>query len=222
MADIGLGLSLTVLAASMTLPGSSPIDIGAMWAILAVSEGFTWLRRLPFPFRFAPFFSPSPFSPRRPRRAVFQPRREMNLPPETAGAAANLPAWPPGAKKTEATAPEATDIVARFDELPLPADVEQQLQRTVDAQGDVVISGRIQQKFVPNQRTAAVHIAFCPPLAAVPEVKVEQVDGTEATVKIAEVLPLGVRIEVRLRRAAKEPQHVTLTLHAHGPQQVSE
>ncbi len=218
MADIGLGLSLIVLAASMTLPGSSPVDIGAMWVILFISEGWAWLRR----WRFVSPFSPPSFSPRRPRRAFFQPRRALNLPPETAGAAANLPAWPPGAKKTEATAPEATDIVARFDELPLPADVEQQLQRTVDAQGDVVISGRIQQKFVPNQRTAAVHIAFCPPLAAVPEVKVEQVDGTEATVKIAEVLPLGVRIEVRLRRAAKEPQHVTLTLHAHGPQQVSE
>ena len=70
-----------------------------------------------------------------------------------------------------------------------PEGVVQQLTRSRAANGTEEISGWLRTSFAAGQRTASVHVAFCPPLGATPELSVEQIDGPEARIKTAQVLP---------------------------------
>ncbi len=67
------------------------------------------------------------------------------------------------------------------------------------------MSGWLRMPFAAGQRTGSVHVAFCPPLRATPELLVEQIGGPEARVKTAQLLPYGVRLDLKLAVAAEEP-----------------
>ncbi len=90
----------------------------------------------------------------------------------------------------------------------------QQLTRTRAADGSERLSGWLRAPFLAGQRTASVHVAFCPPFAAVPELSVEQVDGPPARVKTAQLLPQGARLDLKLASAAEEPHDVALEFSA--------
>ena len=97
----------------------------------------------------------------------------------------------------------------------MPAEeVTQQLIRSRAADGTEVLSGWLRTFFAAGQRTGSVHVAICPPLDAVPEVAVEQIDGPEARIKTAQVLPYGVRLDLKLAAAAGEPTGVLLQFSA--------
>jgi hypothetical protein len=95
-----------------------------------------------------------------------------------------------------------------------PEGVLQQLTRSRAADGIEEISGWLRTCFAAGQRTASVHVAFCPPLAAVPELAVEQIDGPEARIKTAQVLPYGARVDLKLAAASGEPASVLLQFSA--------
>ena len=57
-------------------------------------------------------------------------------------------------------------------------------------------------------------MAFCPPFAATPELEVEQLDGPEARIKTAQLLPYGARLDLKLAAAAEEPTSVLLQFSA--------
>ena len=95
-----------------------------------------------------------------------------------------------------------------------PEGVVQQLTRSRAADGTEEISGWLRTSFAAGQRTASVHVAFCPPLAAVPELAVEQIDGPEARIKTAQVLPYGARVDLKLAAASEEPASVLLQFSA--------
>ncbi len=95
-----------------------------------------------------------------------------------------------------------------------PDGVLQQLTRSRAAGGAEEISGWLRTSFAAGQRTASVHVAFCPPLAAVPELAVEQIDGPEARIKTAQVLPYGARVDLKLAAASGEPASVLLQFSA--------
>ena len=80
------------------------------------------------------------------------------------------------------------------------------LQRLVrkELEGKQTIEGMLLARFEPGQRTAAAHIAFCPPLAAVPSPHIEIGDGPAATVNVTRLLTYGARLEVRLTEPAEE------------------
>jgi hypothetical protein len=73
--------------------------------------------------------------------------------------------------------------------------------------------------FTAGQRTGSIHVAFCPPFAAVPEVEVEQIDGPEARIKTAQLLPYGVRLDLKLAAASEEPTSVLLQFSARSTQE---
>ena len=76
------------------------------------------------------------------------------------------------------------------------------------------MSGWLRMPFAAGQRNGSVHVAFCPPLRATPELLVEQIGGPEARVKTAQLLPYGVRLDLKLAVAPEEPASVLLQFFA--------
>ena len=101
-------------------------------------------------------------------------------------------------RESETLAPQATQAIIR----------------SLLADGAENIVGTLRASFAPGQRAAIVHVGFCPPLAAVPEMEWEQSSGPEAEVKLTNVLPHGARFDVRLRRALDDAQQVEFAFHA--------
>ncbi len=74
----------------------------------------------------------------------------------------------------------------------------QQFTRRHTAEGDDLVEGWLRVRLEPGQRNTHAHIAFCPPLARVPQLEFEQADGPSARVKLGQALPYGARFEVKL------------------------
>ena len=94
------------------------------------------------------------------------------------------------------------------------AEVVQQLTRRQAADGAEELSGWLRLPFAPGQRTGNVHVAFCPPLRVTPEMAVEQIEGPDARIKTAQLLPYGARFDLKLAAAADEPTAVLLQFTA--------
>jgi hypothetical protein len=101
----------------------------------------------------------------------------------------------------------------------VPAKVTQQLTRSETADGAEEFSGWLRLPFAPGQRTGSVHVAFCPPLRVTPEVEVEQIEGPEARIKAAQLLPYGARFDLKLVAAAEDPITVLLQFTARTPRE---
>lgn len=93
-------------------------------------------------------------------------------------------------------------------------DVLQQLTRSRAADGSQQLSGWLRTRFATGQRTASEHVAFCPPFARTPQLTVRQLDGPAARIKTAQLLPHGVRLDLKLAALAENPQTVLLELVA--------
>ena len=99
--------------------------------------------------------------------------------------------------------------------IPIPSEVEsfepnetgstQQLNyRTID--GQQIVDGWFQLAFVPGQRVATAHLAFCPAFDRSPEVDAECTSEIACTIQPALVLPWGIRWEIKLDSPATENQ----------------
>jgi hypothetical protein len=97
----------------------------------------------------------------------------------------------------------------------LPPDVSQQLTRRI-ADGSEVIEGTLRATIGAGLRADHYHVAFCPPLDAAPRVECEQIDGPPARIKVAQSLPQGVRLELRLAAAAQEAVEIVVQFVARG------
>jgi hypothetical protein len=93
-------------------------------------------------------------------------------------------------------------------------EVTQQLTRSQAADGAEELAGWLRLPFAVGQRTGSVHVAFCPPLRVTPELAVEQIDGPEARIKTAQLLPYGARFDLKLAAAAEEDTSVLLQFSA--------
>jgi hypothetical protein len=94
------------------------------------------------------------------------------------------------------------------------ADVLQQLTLRTTAAGAQEVSGWLRMPLVPGQRTANLHVAFCPPLASVPEVQAEAVSGPGCRIKLAQAMCYGVRLEVKLDSPAAAGDNVLVWFFA--------
>ena len=101
------------------------------------------------------------------------------------------------------------------DELP-PDDVVQHLVRSRAKDGSDTLSGFARIAFAPGQRTGSIHVAFCPPFARTPELSLEQRDGPDARIKTAQLLPYGVRLDLKLAAEAEQRLSVLLQFVARG------
>lgn len=99
----------------------------------------------------------------------------------------------PSSFDTEKISPAVMEI----DEEPLGDEsTTQWMTRRQEADGEA-IEGTVRVEFAPGQREAVAHVTFCPPLATVPDVELECVDGEDWQLKPDAVLPYGLRIQIR-------------------------
>jgi hypothetical protein len=92
-------------------------------------------------------------------------------------------------------------------EAEIPAGLVQQITRVHERNGEAIHA--LAEAVTPaGDRLAVVHLAFCPPLAAKPELTAHAVDTDDAEVRITQAEAFGVRIEVRLPQPAAEPRSV--------------
>jgi len=90
----------------------------------------------------------------------------------------------------------------------------QQLYRVRDEQGQEIVYGTVRADFEAGQRTAVVHVGFCPPLAHIPEIEAESLPGTPSRIKIVQALAHGTRLDVRLPAPAENNRHIWIDLAA--------
>ena len=84
------------------------------------------------------------------------------------------------------------ELVALADE-----SVTQWWQRSRPAPGEERIDGMTRVEFAPGEKQIAVHVAFCPPLTAVPVVTCELLDDADVRLRVTTVQTYGVRIEAK-------------------------
>lgn len=125
------------------------------------------------------------------------PRRSVARPPVRRSPAADLPSTTTPALVDERTVRNRHSI-ARL--------------QTVD--GRDALHGAWSTYLAPGQTTAQIHIAFCPPFAAVPRLEYRQVAGPPARIKIGQALPHGARLEVKLTAADGEESRVEINVVA--------
>lgn len=100
----------------------------------------------------------------------------------------------------------------------VPGHLRQRFTRYDTPAGADCLRGRINVEIGAGARTAHGHVGFCPAFAVTPAVEVTtDYDGVEATVAAAEVLPWGVRVEVRLAEPAEEPLEIPVDLRVRSP-----
>jgi hypothetical protein len=85
--------------------------------------------------------------------------------------------------------------------------------RAVD--GALHVEGWLQARFIAEQRTAIVHVAFCPAFDRAPRVEAELVEGPPAELRPTLVLPWGVRWEIKLDAPATAPTIAKFEFIAH-------
>ena len=89
----------------------------------------------------------------------------------------------------------------------------QNLQRYRSEDGRESVRGTLATEFVPDQRTAMLYAAFCPPFENLPQVKAHA-QSRAASVKVAQILHNGVQFEVRLARETQRHQLIRVEFFA--------
>jgi hypothetical protein len=208
-----ISASLVVLAAGVTLGGTNHVALGVFWSILAGEECWAWRRTR----RRAGEQGNRGTGEQEIRRTGDQENgRDSPLPlvgdglgtwadsagaPPPAAPAAGQPAEPPWASSNQGQDQPQSDVL-------------QQLMLSRSAAGGQRLAGWLRMPVAPGQRTGNLHVAFCPPFAKVPELVFEQVSGPACRVKAAQLLPYGVRLELKLATAATEADSVLLRFSA--------
>ncbi len=136
------------------------------------------------------------------------------------------PTWPrpPGGRKARPLSrPSGTGPDERPSARPEPAalsdglpgdDVLQQLTRSQAADGSDQLCGWLRAPFAAGQRTASVHVAFCPQFGKTPELSVEQLDGPDILRINQTVHAFGARLDLKLASAAEDALGVLLQFSA--------
>jgi hypothetical protein len=97
----------------------------------------------------------------------------------------------------------------------LPSEeIVQHLYRVRNDDGSELIYGTLRADFQSGQRTAVLHIGFCPPLPYLPDIEAEALPGSEARLKIVQALAHGARFNVRLPSTPAEDCHVWIDMAA--------
>lgn len=184
-------LSLLTCGAALSLPGTSHAGLALFWGLVVVEEFWAWrgiVRRSTH--RKRPSAQPIPQAEPEPSAEPTLPSAESTLLP--AGAARPLES---------------------FSQL-IEEDVLQHLTRSRTAEGVEQLSGWLRMPFAAGQRTANIHVAFCPPFAQTPGLEVEQCDGPTVRIKTGQVLPHGARLDLKLAQASETPVAVVLEFAA--------
>jgi hypothetical protein len=97
--------------------------------------------------------------------------------------------------------------------------VTQQLTRLRAADGSDVLQGWLRAPLAAGQRTAHLHVAFCPPFATSPRLEFAQTGGPAARIKQGQLLAYGVRLDVKLSPTDENLSAKGENLSANGEKQ---
>ncbi len=186
---------LVLWAIALSLDGSQPAGLVALWGLVLVEEGWSWgrpstLARRPTPQPIAAVLSP-----------VHQAARPLMVAP--------LIVAPLMAPTSDGL---GSDVADERD-----ATVTQQMTRRRHDDGSESLEGWLRADLAPGARHATAHLAVCPPLERAPECFVEPMDGPSATVKVGQLLVHGVRFEIKLDQVAREPESVWIEFSLQSP-----
>lgn len=92
--------------------------------------------------------------------------------------------------------------------------IVQQLYRVRDDSGQEVIYGTLRADFHKGQRTAVLHVGFCPPLSYLPEIEADALPSESARLKIVQALAHGARLDVKLSEIAEDDCHLWIDMAA--------
>lgn len=189
---VGLLFSTAVFAtgAAVSLPDTSAGGLVALWLILAGEEAWAWR-----PSRWRRIF---PFSGRAASADSALPV-ERSLAAPVTHRPQTLPLEPIG-------------------DGPPDAHVTQQLTRLRTSDGTELLAGWLRVPLAAGQRTANVHVAFCPPFSHVPRATIEQTDGPAARIKTVQVLSFGARFDLKLVETSEISSTVLLRFSAEASQ----
>jgi hypothetical protein len=168
-------------AAAVSLDGSPRFGLVGLWALVVGAEAASWgvaLERR-----------------QRSRGTVPIIRSKMGLSPSP------TPVSSPSLVTDDAELESFDSPVNPLDD----PSASQFMVRRRDLSGRETIEGWARAEFVASQRHATVHLAICPPLDRTPECYAELSDGPAGEIKVAQVLPWGVRLEIKLDKPAEVP-----------------
>jgi hypothetical protein len=200
-----LSAAVLLLGLALCVRGTAGAGVAAFWGVVAGEEGWAWGRLL-LPTR------------RRGGRSRFSWRKaaKLGLFPLSRG------------DKTRRLRVDGADggmgdgglgirapLSPHEDEDALPAEnVLQRLTLSQEADGGQRLSGWLRLRLAAGQRSGVVHVAFCPPFCRTPELSLEQLRGPPARIRTAQLLPHGVRLELKLSTAAAAGGSVLLRFAA--------
>ena len=101
----------------------------------------------------------------------------------------------------------------------VPSCLVQQLTRTLEGNRES-IHALAKAEIVSNDRLGVVHLSFCPPLAAPPDLSAHALDDEEAEIRITQAETFGVRLEVRLPAAKETPRTVMVEVLGSAPKAI--
>ena len=188
---------LVVFVAALSVPGTSRAALAIAWSIVAAEELLVWLR-----FRTVARRRGVSMAPRGLQETIEQllseprePEIPLAISRVAAPAASALPLMPP---------PLRAAIGA------LSPEVVQQQTRTHLANGIDRLSGWLQMSLATSERNLTAHIAFCPPFIEAPKISLRQTAGPAGRIRAVQILPHGVRLELKLDFAPRQPQRVSV------------
>jgi hypothetical protein len=199
VADVlALGTPLFVaalLAAAMTLPGTSLGGVLLLWLpLIAAQAALVWLHRNRYRDRLAD------------EKAASQDVAIELDAPRTELA-------PTAAEHSEEELSDEESSDEELSDEQLPTDVTQTWTRRI-VDGVDVLEGMARVEFRAGARVTNLHVSVCPPFAAMPEVFAEATDGAAADVKVAEALTFGLRIEVRRTESGENDENAVVAVVA--------
>jgi hypothetical protein len=96
----------------------------------------------------------------------------------------------------------------------LSPEITQKFTRRRTSEGAEMVEGVFRAVLAAGQRIEHCHVAFCPAFPSSPRVTCRQLEGPAARVKVAQVLPQGMRVELRLEETPSESATVLLEVVA--------
>ncbi len=178
-----ISLTMLIIAASLSLPGSHSVALLGFWTMIVGQELWAWRSMLPA------------------RRFAKADMPIANSPLHLGEGGQHVPMVVVGVR-------ESSDSSEEPEPAEPAADVLQQLTLRITAEGGQELSGWLRMPLAAGQRSGSLHVAFCPAFGQAPRVEVEPVCGPDCRIKAAQVLPYGARLDVKLDEPARENESV--------------
>lgn len=197
---------LTAVGLAVSLPSSNRVALVAFWSLLVLTEVISVFRS-----------GGSDSAIRSDGRQAVEDSTNAALSSDAPSQAPNL-IQPPDEGIHQLNARTSLDSVIESESPEVDGQVIQKLLRTRDPNGQEVLFGELRAEFSAGDRQSRLHVAFCPPLEHPPQVYAEATDVDDrlgdVTVKVAQVLTLGTRIDVELSAPATVPGAVQVEFYA--------